>query len=347
MLEVKNFTKYYGDLKAVDDLSFELNQGEFVTLLGPSGCGKSTTLHAIAGLVEPSEGSIHLRGKDITNTPPSERNIGMAFQHSALFPHMTAEENIEYGLKMHGYNAADAKQRVQELLGLVQMPDHGDHRPGELSGGQKQRISLARAVAYEPDLLLLDEPLTGLDRVLREEMRREIKRIQEEVNVTTLYVTHDQEEALSLSDRVVVLKDGRKQQVGRPREIYETPVNPFVAEFVGKSTKFEGTVASNSPLVVRNGNREFYLNGNESLADGKQVVLYVRPEDIEIARSATNQKNEFRGHVGEITELGRFAEVLVELPEGTNVLVETERFPPIREGDDVYVSFDPSNVITL
>ncbi len=240
MLEVIGLTKSYGSLLAVDELSVRIERGEFVTLLGPSGCGKSTTLHAIAGLVEPTAGTISLRGENVTDASPNDRNIGFVFQHSALFPHMTAAENIEYGLTMQGFDAVDHDEQVDRFLELVQLSDHHDHSPNELSGGQQRRLSLARALAYEPDILLLDEPLTGLDRVLREEMRNEIRTIQQEVGVTTLNVTHDQAEALSMSDRVVVMNEGKREQVGSPKELYRNPASEFVAEFVGQSTRFRG-----------------------------------------------------------------------------------------------------------
>jgi ABC-type Fe3+/spermidine/putrescine transport system ATPase subunit len=347
MLEVRNFTKYYGDLCAVKDLSFRVEEGEFVTLLGPSGCGKSTTLHAIAGLVEPSEGRILLRGEDVTDLPPEKRNIGMAFQSTALFPHMTVRENIAYGLRMHGYADADVVERVEESLDLVDMPDHGHHKPGELSGGQQQRVSLARALAYEPDILLLDEPLTGLDRVLREEMRGWLNRIQREVGVTTLYVTHDQEDALSMSDTVVVLDDGRDQQIDSPERIYESPANAFVAEFVGKSTRFSGDVShEDGRAVVHNDGKAITLD-DPTLDAGTSVSLYVRPEDIEVSHEATGARNELFGTVVEVANLGNRAEVSVELDDGETALAHTTRFPDIAVGDDVYIRFEPERVIVL
>jgi ABC-type Fe3+/spermidine/putrescine transport system ATPase subunit len=347
MLEVRGFTKYYGDLCAVEDLSFHIEEGEFVTLLGPSGCGKSTTLHAIAGLVEPTEGNIYLRGDDVTDLPPEKRNIGMAFQSTALFPHMTVRENIAYGLKMHGYAKADVTDRVEESLELVDMPEHGQHKPGELSGGQQQRVSLARALAYEPDILLLDEPLTGLDRVLRDEMRGWLNRIQREVGVTTLYVTHDQEDALSMSDTVVVLNDGRDQQIDSPERIYESPTNPFVAEFVGKSTQFTGEVThENGQAVVYNQDKRIELDGAK-FADGTAVSLYVRPEDIEVSHEAVETQNELRGTVTDVANLGNRAEVSVELGTGSTALAHTNRFPDFSVGDEVYVRFDSRQVIVL
>ncbi|WP_135306153.1 ABC transporter ATP-binding protein [Haloarcula amylovorans] len=347
MLEVKGFTKYYGDLCAVEDLSFRIEEGEFVTLLGPSGCGKSTTLHSIAGLVEPTEGQIHLRGDDVTDLPPEKRNIGMAFQSTALFPHMTVRENIAYGLKMHGYSKADIADRVEESLELVDMPEHGDHRPGELSGGQQQRVSLARALAYEPDILLLDEPLTGLDRVLREEMRGWLHRVQREVGVTTLYVTHDQEDALSMSDKVVVLDDGRAQQMDSPEAIYERPTNPFVAEFVGKSTQFTGEVThEDGHAVIHNDSKAITLP-DASHSAGESVSVYVRPEDIDVGTEPTGATNEFPGTVIDISNLGNRAEMSIELADGTTALAHTGRFPDIEIGEDVFIRFDAGRVIVL
>ena len=347
MLEVDTFTKYYGELCAVEDLSFRIEEGEFVTLLGPSGCGKSTTLHAIAGLVEPTDGRIRLRGTDVTDLPPEKRNIGMAFQSTALFPHMTVRENIAYGLKMHGYSAADVEERVEESLELVDMPDHGDHKPGELSGGQQQRVSLARSLAYEPDILLLDEPLTGLDRVLREEMRGWLNRIQREVNVTTLYVTHDQEDALSMSDKVVVLNDGQAQQIDSPERIYESPANPFVAEFVGKSTQFNGTVThENGQAVVYNDEKRITLP-DSSIDDDQSVSLYVRPEDIEVSPEPTGAENEFRGIVTDIANLGNRAELSATLEDGSTALAHTTRFPDIDVDDDIFLRFPAERVIVL
>lgn len=347
MLEVENFTKYYGDLCAVEDLSFRIEEGEFITLLGPSGCGKSTTLHAIAGLVKPTEGRILLRDEDVTDLPPEKRNIGMAFQSTALFPHMTVRENIAYGLRMHGYSSGDIDEQVEESLRLVDMPEHGEHKPGELSGGQQQRVSLARALAYEPDILLLDEPLTGLDRVLREEMRGWLNRIQREVGVTTLYVTHDQEDALSMSDRVIVLNDGRDQQIDSPERIYESPANPFVAEFVGKSTQFNGSVThEDGRAVVYNDSKAITLP-NSTIEDGMSVSLYVRPEDIDIHTTASGGENELEGTVVGIANLGNRAEVTVELEDGSEALAHTTRFPNIEVGDVVYLRFPAERVIVL
>lgn len=343
MLEIDGLTKYYGDLLAVDDLSFSVDEGEFVTLLGPSGCGKSTTLHTIAGLIEPSEGTISLRGEDVTALPPDQRNIGMVFQNSALFPHMTVAENIAYGLKMHGLD--DIDRRVSEYLGLVQMSGYEDHLTTELSGGQQRRISIARALAYEPDILLLDEPLTGLDRVLREEIRNEIKKIQREINVTTLFVTHDQEEALSLSNQIIVLNNGQKEQEGSPEALYEQPANSFVAEFIGKSSKFTGRIDERDPSIVQNGSLTFVVDSDPQL-ETDDATLYVRPEDIDIEPNGSYE-NTFDGTVSHIADVGSHSEVQLELTDGSTVLVEAERFPDFEVGDTTTIGFRPKDVIAL
>lgn len=344
MLEIDGLTKYYGDLLAVDDLSFSVNEGDFATLLGPSGCGKSTTLHMIAGLIEPTEGDILLRGDDVTHLQADERNIGMVFQNSALFPHMTVKENISYGLKMHGMDD-EIDQRVSEYLGLVEMAGYEDHLSTELSGGQQRRVSIARALAYEPEILLLDEPLTGLDRVLREQIRDEIKKIQREINVTTLFVTHDQEEALSLSDQVIVLNDGRKEQEGHPEALYERPANAFVAEFIGKSSQFTGSVDESDPSIVRNGSSTFVIDSSQGAPPG-EVTLYVRPEDV-VLEPTNGYENEFEGTVSHIANVGSHSEIELELADGTPVLVESDRFPSLSVGDATRIGFRPQDVIVL
>ena len=347
MLEVENLTKYYGDLRAVNDLSFKIDEGEFGTLLGPSGCGKSTTLRTIAGLVEPTEGDISLRGDNVTGQPPNERNIGLVFQSSATFPHMTVEENIEYGLKMNGFGPDEREEQITKYLDLVQISDYRDHRPTELSGGQERRVSIARALAYEPDILLLDEPLTGLDRVLRQELRNEIKQIQREVEVTTLHVTHDQEEALSMSDKILVLDDGEKQQEGTPTDIYDAPKNRFVANFVGKSTQLSGTVASHSPprIDTRVGSILTVTDALTGFDEGANVEVFLRPEDLTITDEAGD--GALQGTVTNVEYLGTYSEVLVNAGDGIEAVVHTSTSDHIEVGDDVVLTFDPSNVIVL
>lgn len=232
-IELSHISKQFADHIAVEDFNLEANQGEFVSFLGPSGCGKTTTLRMIAGFELPTSGNVTLAGQDMTFTPPNRRKVGMVFQSYALFPNMTVTENIGYGLKIAGKTKKETKKRVQEMLELIHMEEFHARYPGQLSGGQQQRVALARALAFKPQALLLDEPLSALDAKIRVELRQEIRRIQQQLGITTIYVTHDQEEALSLSDRIVVMRQGRIEQVGSPFEVYKTPATEFVASFVG------------------------------------------------------------------------------------------------------------------
>ena len=343
MLEVQNLTKYYGDLLAVNDLSFKIGEGEFGTLLGPSGCGKSTTLHTIAGLIEPTDGAIRLRGEDVTDQSPDERSIGMVFQSSATFPHMTVGENIAYGLKMNDFASDEIDDQIDKYLELVQIGEYRDHKPSELSGGQERRVSIARALAYEPDILLLDEPLTGLDRVLRQELRNQIKQVQREVDVTTLYVTHDQEEALSMSDKIFVLNDGEKQQEGSPTEIYDRPANSFVADFVGKSTTFEGTVASHDPprIDTESGRIPVGADALDGFEEGETARLYIRPEDLEIALDSGERETTLAGQITNTEYLGTYSEITVQMQGGTEAIAHTSTSKDFDVGDRITLDFSP------
>ncbi|TYC60676.1 ABC transporter ATP-binding protein [Rhodobacterales bacterium] len=234
-VNLSNIVKRFGAVTAVHRMSMEIPDGSFVTLLGPSGCGKTTTLRMIAGLLDPSEGDITIRGKRVNDVPIHKRNLGLVFQNYALFPHKTVAENVAFGLKYRDVSRADMDKKVKSALDLVQLPQVGSRYPRELSGGQQQRIALARAIVIEPDVLLLDEPLSALDANLREDMRVELKRIQHQIGVTTVFVTHDQSEALAMSDRLVVMSNGRVEQVGTPEDVYNTPASEFVARFLGTS----------------------------------------------------------------------------------------------------------------
>lgn len=234
-VHLNNIVKRFGSVTAVQKTSLEIQEGAFVTLLGPSGCGKTTNLRMIAGLLDPTEGEILIGGKRVNDVPIHKRNLGLVFQNYALFPHKSVADNVAFGLKYRDVAASDIQRRVKDALELVQLPDVGDRYPKELSGGQQQRIALARAIVVEPDVLLLDEPLSALDANLREDMRVELKRIQERIGVTTVFVTHDQSEALALSDQIVVMSNGRVEQVGAPEEVYNTPASEFVANFLGAS----------------------------------------------------------------------------------------------------------------
>ncbi len=283
MVCVEGVSKRFGDTLAVEEVSFELAPGQFLTILGPSGCGKTTLLRMIAGFIEPTAGSIRIRGRDVRDLPPYRRSIGMVFQRLALFPHMTAAENIAYPLRMRGFARQEIEPRVERYLELVRLGGLGKRRIHELSGGQQQRVAIARALVFEPDLLLLDEPLAALDRKLREEMQLEFRRIQRELGVTTINVTHDQREALVMSDRIMVMDGGRLQQIASPEGLYHSPRNRFVAGFLGLTNFFPAT------LVAREGSRARLSVGGVELegriADpdlpaGSTVEVAVRAERI-------------------------------------------------------------------
>jgi putative spermidine/putrescine transport system ATP-binding protein len=283
-LDIVGLKKAFQGKTVLNDLNLSLHDGEFVSLLGPSGCGKTTTLNLIAGFFLPDHGRIELDGRDITLCPTHERRVSMVFQNYALFPHMTVEQNIGFGLKMRGERTALIRQRVEEMLQLVQLPDVAKRLPRQLSGGQQQRIGLARALAVHPGLLVLDEPMSNLDAKLRRQMQLEFREILQRVGTTTLYVTHDQEEALAMSDRVVVMNEGLIEQVGPPSEIYFSPKTHFVAGFVGESNFVDGVVAevSNGRIKVEIAPQRFVSVRGEGSEIGEPVTLLLRPEHIHI-----------------------------------------------------------------
>ena len=280
-VRLDNLTKTFGAVRALDDLDLEIRDGELVSLLGPSGCGKTTALRLVAGFERPTGGRILLDGKDVSHVPPSKRNMGMVFQAYSLFPNMTAEENIGFGLRVRKESGEKRSRKVGELLELVGLSDAAGRYPHQLSGGMQQRVALARALAVEPEVLLLDEPLSALDAKVRAQLREEIRRIQTEVGTTTLFVTHDQEEALALSDRVAVLSKGRLEQVGTPPEIYGEPQTPFVAEFIGTINRLEATVIG--PGLVEHEGRRMQVGAAENRRAGDKVLVLVRPESVELS----------------------------------------------------------------
>jgi putative spermidine/putrescine transport system ATP-binding protein len=316
-LDLTSVRKEFGELVAVEAFNLGADRGEFVSFLGPSGCGKTTTLRMIAGFEQPTSGSIVLDGTDITYRPANRRNVGMVFQSYALFPNMTVADNIGFGLRVRGRSRAQIRSRVAELLELIHLPDRADRYPWQLSGGQQQRIALARALAIEPQVLLLDEPLSALDAKIRVTLRHEIRAIQRQLGITTVYVTHDQEEALSLSDRVVVMSEGRIEQIGTPFEIYNFPSTAFVASFVG-------TLNLVAAGVVDAGAGRLSLNGQEvrtakavteAGSDGR-VTLAVRPEGISLG-DGPDGSNRLRGTVNDINFLGSIVRLRVRLGDGT------------------------------
>jgi putative spermidine/putrescine transport system ATP-binding protein len=284
-VELDTLHRSFGDVVALDGISISLEEGEFLSLLGPSGCGKTTALRIVAGFDRPTSGRIMVAGKDMTRVPPNKRDMGMVFQAYSLFPNMTAERNVEYGLKIRGTEREVRATKVAELLELVGLAHAGDRYPHQLSGGMQQRVALARALAIEPRVLLLDEPLSALDAKVRVQLREEIRRIQSRLGITTIYVTHDQEEALSISDRVAVLSQGRIEQIGTPSEIYGSPATPFVAEFVGTMNRLEATVADSQSGEVDYGGVRVAVDAVRGRRTGERVLVLVRPETVELGPS--------------------------------------------------------------
>jgi putative spermidine/putrescine transport system ATP-binding protein len=285
-LELEGLVKSYGEIAAVRDFNLTVDKGEFISLLGPSGCGKTTTLRIIAGFETPDQGVVRIDSQDITAVPPHQRGMGMVFQAYALFPNMTAWGNVSFGLRVSKHDSGSIERRTNELLELVGLGDAGQKYPGELSGGQQQRVALARALAIEPKVLLLDEPLSALDAVVRVSLRQEIRRIQTQLGITTVYVTHDQEEALSISDRVVVMRQAEIEQIGTPIEIYTSPKTRFVATFIGTTTRFDGVLKDKQSGKVKCADITLSVGTGmgPDLHDGDSVIVFVRPEAIHIAQ---------------------------------------------------------------
>jgi putative spermidine/putrescine transport system ATP-binding protein len=278
-LEIDSLTKSFEGKHAVDNVSLKIPQGEFWCFLGPSGCGKTTLLRMVAGLEAPTSGRMLMDGRDLTRTPVHERNFGMVFQSLALFPHLTVEENIAYALKVKGRDARVRRERVTELLDLIRLPDIGQRRIDQLSGGQRQRVAIARALAQEPQLFLMDEPLSALDAHMRDHMQVEIKQLQRELKITTIFVTHDQREAMTIADRIVVMSEGRVQQIGSPVDIYREPANRFVAGFIGQSNLIEGEAAGSGKVRIA-GSVVDIAACSASARPQQRITLCVRPEDL-------------------------------------------------------------------
>jgi ABC-type Fe3+/spermidine/putrescine transport system ATPase subunit len=321
-LELRGLTKHFGASVTVGPIDLIVRQGEFVTLLGPSGCGKTTTLNMIGGFVTPDAGGIHLAGSPVETLPPWRRDLGIVFQDYALFPHRTVAENIGFGLRMRRVGRAEIARRVYEAMQLVRLDGLGDRRPGQLSGGQRQRVALARALVIRPSLLLLDEPLSNLDLKLREEMRIEISTLQRRLGIAALFVTHDQEEALTMSDRIAVMRGGRIEQLGSAREIYEAPASAFVAGFIGSTNLIRGSViAPRQPggtVRVDTGAGPAMIPIVGDLPDGGAVLLMIRPERLKLASpgAAPEGTNAWSAQVVRTIYLGGRMEVRLRLRDG-------------------------------
>jgi putative spermidine/putrescine transport system ATP-binding protein len=325
-LRLDSICKQYGSFDAVKRVSLEVRQGEFVTLLGPSGSGKTTTLMMIAGFVDPSSGRIYVDGRDVTEAPPHRRNIGMVFQNYALFPHLTVFKNVAFPLDVRKLPAAEVRARTMEALDIVKLVDLGARYPAQLSGGQQQRVALARAIVFRPPLLLMDEPLGALDKKLREHMQIELLKIQDRLGVTVIYVTHDQEEALVMSDRVVVMADGVIQQIGRPDELYRRPGNRFVADFVGEANILEGRITgegSMHTLAIAPG-VQVRAPSNRGWKGGERAFLILRPECVRIGARAESCANRLEGAIERVIYVGDASRVLITLPTGQTLIAKVQ-----------------------
>lgn len=312
-LELNNVSKMFGKTTAVADFNLKVERGELVSFLGPSGCGKTTTLRMVAGFETPTEGKIIIDGTDVANKAPNQRNVGMVFQAYALFPNMTVANNIGFGLKIAKKKSEEIKNRVQEMLDLIHMSDFGNRYPWQLSGGQQQRVALARALAMSPRVLLLDEPLSALDAKIRVSLRAEIRSIQQKLGITAIYVTHDQEEALSISDRIVVMYDGRTEQIGTPFQIYNFPETAFVASFIGTLNSFNAEVTDLKNNILSIGNLNLTTSENlEGRKLGDKVMIAIRPERINFS-SEQKKANLFDCMIENITFLGSIVRIMVRV----------------------------------
>jgi len=354
-VEFHAVTKRFGSLTAVNEVSFQVRQGEFLSLLGPSGCGKTTSLRMIAGFEQPDEGEILIGGVDAVGTPPYKRNVNTVFQQYALFPHMSILDNVAYGLKQQGVGKQDRYRRAREALELVRLTGREKHKPSMLSGGQQQRVALARALVNRPRVLLLDEPLGALDLKLRKEMQIELTQIQQEVGITFVYVTHDQGEALSMSDRIAVMSDGVIEQLDAPAEIYDRPLTAFVADFIGEMNFLDGT-------VTRSGDGEYDLDagsgvvvrGRGEATPGQAARIGIRPSRLHIVdASAHREINSAPAVVATRIYLGDEVQVVAELPDGTQFLVREQRVgtdeahDAIRPGDRIAIQWEHTAPVLL
>ncbi|WP_455056448.1 ABC transporter ATP-binding protein [Jutongia sp.] len=357
IVDIKGVNKIYGTNHVVKDLNLQVEEGEFLTLLGSSGCGKTTTLRMIAGFEEPTTGSITVEGEPIEDKEPYERDVNTVFQSYALFPHMTIYDNVAYGLKMKKVAKKEIKERVLEMLEMVQLSGFEKRYPSQLSGGQKQRVAIARALINRPKVLLLDEPLGALDLKLRKQMQLELKRLQKKLNITFIYVTHDQEEALTMSDRIAIMHDGVMDQIGSPTEIYERPATKFVATFIGETNVFDGTIRSieGGKAVIGIENGEVTTSGSVEEGDGKNtgfavnefVTVSVRPEKMHFSPKPVEGFT-VPAVVRDYIYVGSVLKCIAVLPNGNEIKMEKlagEELPPI--GEKVFICWEPEDAVLI
>lgn len=345
-IDLEKLTKVFGDVIAVDNVFLNIERGEFITLLGPSGSGKTTILNMVAGFEKPTEGTISIDGRAVQGIPPFKRNIGMVFQNYALFPHMTVFENIAFPLTTRKTPQYEIANRVEHVLALVKLQGHGNRYPKQLSGGQQQRVALARSVIFEPPVLLMDEPLGALDKKLREHMQLEIKHLHEELGLTVVYVTHDQSEALTMSDRVVVLNLGKIEQVGSPGELYDKPQNKFVADFIGETNLLEGKILKKEGDIMHiktKGGVTIRALQQEKLK-AQSVSVSLRPEKIALLENGEQRENVFSGTLKDIVYVGETTKFYIVLEgEGEEIFLKLQNrkgVPRLSRGDTVRVGWD-------
>jgi spermidine/putrescine ABC transporter ATP-binding subunit len=349
-VELKNVSKHYGEAVAVAGLSLVIQHGEFVALLGPSGCGKTTTLQMLAGFIEPTGGDIFVEGRSMRGVAPHKRNIGVVFQSYALFPHLTVFDNVAFGLRMRSVSATDTAARVARALDLVQLTSLEQRYPKALSGGQQQRVALARALVIEPSVLLLDEPLSNLDANLREQMRFEIREIQKRIGITTVFVTHDQNEAMAAADRLVVMSKGEIRQVGTGQEIYEAPADLFVAQFIGKANLLRGVIVRlEGDMAELDAGTGMMLRAPHRgrVRTGDRAALALRPEDLRLAESPVPNANNVSGTVGRINYLGAALHVTVRVGDTVLAMALPRGSYRVAEGADAVVTWSPSAGVLL
>ena len=349
VVQLKGIVKKFGRLEAVKKIDLNVEQGSLVTLLGPSGCGKTTILRMIAGLEHPTHGEIYINGKLVNDIPIHKRNLGMIFQNYALFPHKSIFDNVAFGLKYRNVSKTDIREKVRKALEMVRLPDVGDRYPAQLSGGQQQRIALARAIVIEPDVLLMDEPLSALDENLREDMRREIDNLQQMLGVTTIFVTHDQREALSMSDKIIVMNDGVLQQEGPPEDVYNVPCNRFVADFLGSSNFYPGKVISNENGLYKvrlESGHEFSSDHPFKWNEGDKIELVIRAQKFyvyaENEAPEETEGNPFKGVIKDRSYMGGEVSYFIELEGGLSIhVISIVNLRALKIGDRVLVDVSP------
>lgn len=352
-VQLTSVSKRYGDVQAVRSIDLAIEEGSFITLLGPSGCGKTTTLRMVAGLESVSAGDIYIKGRRVNDVPIHRRNLGLVFQNYALFPHKSVFDNVAFGLKYRGVRKAERAERVRKALGIVRLPHMEERYPSELSGGQQQRIALARAIVIEPDVLLLDEPLSALDANLREDMRVELKRIQRELGITTIFVTHDQGEALAMSDQIVVMSHGIMEQVGSPEQVYNEPASRFVAEFLGHANLLEARLCDNAEaaaMVELDDGQRFQVRAvPETARKAAAVTVVVRAEKVNIVEEHASKPgfNVLSGRITAVDYQGPFVRYFVDAGAHTLQAINPIARHPFREGANVQVGIAAEDCILL